>query len=256
MITVLKPGPVREDLHFDHSQFDGRRARAVSAETGIAHADYRAGMHVFQRKVQRFAGWIPQFAFNDEMLRRVLALAAWRYCNSGRQKEYMHLFVENLPALRQLADQRFRSSVARSLAKNLPQAQRRILQRHCYAVDAAGGWLHYHAAVAYFSWRVGMTSPKVAEQMGSLQAPGVRIILYRLTRIARELGLPTFTARAYQSRGKVRQAHVTKLPPGPKLVRLAAKPYWTPRRLAARYGVRTTSVQLAIRNAKQKRNFR
>lgn len=211
-------------------------------------------MHVEHRKVQRCQSFIPAFSRNDEQLRHVLALMAFRYANGGgKQKEYFHLFERNLPELERQVEAKFQEWQARRL-DTLPVPEKRKYRRHLYIVDAFG-WLGLHAAIAYRSWRLGQSSTQVASQL-FMSAPGVRIALWRMNNCARALGYETFMRRAYQSKGKRRQAHVTKLPPGPKLLRLAAKTYWTQRRLAARYGVRAISVQVAIRNAKQKRNSR
>ena len=73
-----------------------------------------------------------------------------------------------------------------------------------------------------------------------------------MTKIARELGFETFKTASYLSKGHVRQKHVTKLPPGPQLIRLyESKSYWTFGRLAKRFRVKRSRVQQAIHNARK-----
>lgn len=59
---------------FDRSQFDGKRPRAVSGETGIAFSDF-ARMHVQRRaKVQERRLPTPKWALRDEWLRELLVV--------------------------------------------------------------------------------------------------------------------------------------------------------------------------------------
>jgi hypothetical protein len=252
-VTILRPAPPREDCRFDLHQFAGRRAHAVSAATQLSFGDY-GHMHTEHRKTQRFGGYIPAFAKNDEQLRHVLSLMTWHYCFGRSQDAYFHLFARNLPELERQANVKFQEWLTRR-QDHLSKEERRKYKRHLYVVDAAGGWLRLRATIAYLSWRLGQHSTEVASQL-FMSPPGVRMVLYRMTRCARKLGFETFTPRAYQSLGKVRLAHVTKLPPGPKLLRLAAKTYWTDARIAHRYGVKVSSLRVAIQIAKRKRNSR
>jgi hypothetical protein len=242
-VQILPAAPPRPGLAFDLCQF-WKRASAVSAESQISFNDY-GRMHSVQHAQQRYKGFIPKFASSDEKLRLVLSVAAWRYCHGGKipYQDWV-----SLAELRRMADEKFKSSQARSL--DLPEAEKRMLERHLFCTAYAGGWLQRTATIAWLSWRLGYSSPAVAEQLW-MQAPGVRIVLYRLNKIARSLGFETFTPKKYHSQGKVRQKHMTKLPPGPKLLRLhKANPFWTAGRLAKRFKVRRATVQNALRRAK------
>jgi hypothetical protein len=246
-VQILPTQPPRPELGFDLWQFQSR-AKAVSAESQISFADY-SHMHAMQRAATRYKGFIPRFAASDEQLRLVLSVAAWKYANGGKVpfQDWATLSV-----LKEMAETKFKSTQARCL-DGLPDAEKRMLERHLVATSHAGGWLQRACAVAWLSWRLGYSSPQIAEQLW-MQAPGVRIILYRLTKIARQLGLETFAPRKYQSQGKVRQAHMTKLPPPAKLLKIQkANPYWSAGRLAKRFKVRKTTVQSALRRAKHQK---
>jgi hypothetical protein len=243
-VQILPAAPPSHGLSFDLYQF-AKRPNAVAVATQISFADY-SHMHAEQRKSHRYKGFIPKFAANNEQLRLVLTVAAWKYCHGGRIP--MPDWI-NLSELRRMTAEKFKSSQARSL-DGLPEAEKRMLERHLFSTGYAGGWLQLHATVAYLSWRLGYSSPQIAEQLW-MQAPGVRMILYRLTKLARELGLETFAPKKYQSVGKIRQKHMTKLPPGPVLIKIHdTKPYWTAGRLAKRFKVRRATVQNALRRAK------
>jgi hypothetical protein len=79
--------------------------------------------------------------------------------------------------------------------------QHEIQASHKAAVRRAGGYLELQAAIAYRSWRLGQSSPIVAESVG-MTAWAVRAVLNRLRVAARELGYDT--GRAGHSAGKKR----------------------------------------------------
>jgi hypothetical protein len=245
-VQLLPTEPRRPEVCFDLHQFQ-RRADAVSAESQISHADY-LHMHAVQRAQQRYKGFIPKFAASDEKLRLVLSVAAWRYCHGGKipYQDWV-----NLSELKRMADECFKRWQARTL-DGLPDAEKRMLERHRFCVEYAGGWLQLHATVAWLSWRLGYSSPQVAQQLW-MAAPGVRMVLYRLNKIARSLGFETFAPKKYQSVGKVRQIHITRLPLGPELIKIhESNPYWSAGRLAKRFKVRRATVQNALRKAQSK----
>jgi hypothetical protein len=248
-VTVLPMQPPRPGLGFDEFQFQ-KRAPAVSAKSEIAFEDYTR-MRAFSIKGRRRREYIPAFAWNNRKFCKVLAVGAFRYCHGGRVP-----FPEgiSLAELRQWSDAKFNEWSSRRL-ENLPAVEREMIRRHVSSVERAGGYLHLHATVAYLSWRLGYASPAVAEQL-CLAAPGVRMILYRLTAVARSLGYETFKPGKWMAGSKVRQRHITKLPPGPDLLRLhESKAYWTCRRLAKKFKVKTSTVQNAIYNAKKRKRL-
>ena len=245
-LAVLRSPSPPPGLSFDAHQFDGRRVYAVSAASELAFSDYRR-MHVESHKSQRYAGYIPKFAFDDQKLRKVLAVAAWRYARGGRMPMPEEI---SLAELKRLAEEKFKTWEARSL-EGLPEAERYILQRHLFSVDYAGGWLQQRATAAWLSWRFGLSSSQVAERLWTT-APNIRIILYRLTKIARSLGYETFTPGKWMGKFTVRQAHMTRLPPSHELLRIhQSNPYWTPGRLAKRFRVRRHTVLGALRRARR-----
>lgn len=244
-LQIIPTQPPHPGLTFDLFQF-AKRSKAVSAESGIAFSDY-GRMHSFgikgKRRQREFA---PAFANNSEQLRKVLAVSAFRYCRGGRAP-----FPEGitLAELRSMADAKFNQWQSRRL-DNFPAVEQEMVRRHIRSVERAGGYLHLHAAVAYRSWKLGYTSGQVASEL-QMTAPGVRLVLYRLSKIAKSLGFETAKTGKWLGKSNVRQPHVTKLPPGPELIRLhESKAYWTLARLAKRFGVRRDTVRDAYRRAK------
>jgi hypothetical protein len=245
-VQILPPQPPRNESGYDLHQFY-RRTKVVSAESQISFADYQHGMHAFNLKGKRRREFIPAFAWNTQQLCRVIAVNAFRYVCGGRV-----LFPEKitLAELRRLTDEKFEQWKQRPL-NDLSAVERRMIDRHIFSVDHAGGWLQLHATVAYMSWRLGYTSSQVAEQLW-LTGPGVRMMLYRLTKVARALGYITFKSAAWMGANKIRQPHMVLLPPAAELLRIhESNPYWTAGRLSKRYKVQKSTVQKSILAAKK-----
>jgi hypothetical protein len=174
-------------LRFDEHQF-ARRAKAVSTRTEISFGDYNR-MHVVGTGTFRRTRWCPEFINNDSQLRRVLATAVWQSVNGGKVPMPAGLET-NLEELKRLSELRLQNWESRSI-KGFPETERRIVRRHCFNLRRAGGFLQLFASVVYLSWKLGQTSPDVAEQLW-LAPCNVRIIRYRLCQIARKLGFETF----------------------------------------------------------------
>ncbi|MFZ0738443.1 MAG: hypothetical protein WAM96_15215 [Candidatus Acidiferrales bacterium] len=245
-LTVLQQPSPPPGLSFDNCQFE-KRAKAVSATTGISFSDYQR-LHVERRKSQRCKKFIPAFAYNGQQLRMVLATAAWRYARGQLS------FPEgiSLAELKQITDQKFENWCNRR-QDHLTGAQRALIQRHILSISHAGGWLQLHSAIAYMSWKLGIPSTQIAERL-YMTAPGVRIILHRLTKIARLLGFDTFKPGSWMGKNNVRQKHMTLLPPSQELLRIhKSNPYWTAGRLSKRFHVRQETVRNALCRAKRQR---
>jgi hypothetical protein len=245
-IQMLPPQPPDPTLHFDLFQFDKRRM-AVTIKSRITFSDLEH-MHVESRAAQRPNRWIPVFAANDKQLKHVLAVSAWRYANGGKMPMPENL---SLDTLKRITARAFQQKMTRSLV-NMTEAQRDMLRRHVRSVDGAGGYLPFKAALVYKSWRQGLPSTQVAEQLW-MTPPNVRIILYRLCNIARSLGYETFPRGKSLGKNTGRMRHMTKLPDGPTLIKFyESSDYWTFARLGKRFGVVRGSVMKAYRDAKRK----
>jgi hypothetical protein len=166
--------------HFDLHQF-WNRSRAVTRETGIAFTDYDR-MHTVRRSAVRSVA-APPFAANDEQLANVIAHRCWQYCH-GKQdmpeldkkqlKRIVTLKVNRVKDERrggEGSDQDYRHQVHVSNAQRI-------------------GYAQMQAAVAYRSWRLNQPSTDVAASLG-ITPWNVRIILWRLTAVARKLGYET-----------------------------------------------------------------
>jgi hypothetical protein len=245
-LQILATQP--QQIFFDQHQFDGKRSKAVSIKTGLSWNDFQDHCHVERRAAQRYKGWIPQFSKSDRQLRMVLALGAWKYANGGRVPMPPGL-ENNLAELKRITNRKFNEWGLRSL-DGLSVAEQEMLRRHVFCTERAGGWLELHVTAAYLSWRLGYASPQVATELW-LTAPCVRLILYRMTKIARSLGYETFRPGTWMGKSNIRQPHMTKLPPGPELLMLHENPYWTAGRLAKRYKVKKSTVQKSILAAKR-----
>lgn len=245
-LQILPTMPPHPGLGFDEYQWQ-RRSKAVSAASQISFSDFDR-MHAFGIKGRRRQReFTPAFANNSEQLRKVLAVSAFRYCRGGRVPVPEGITLEEL---RGMADAKFEQWSSRRL-ENMPAVEQEMVRRHVRSVEHAGGYLHLHAAVAYRSWKLGYTSGQVASEL-QMSAPGVRLVLYRLSLIAKELGYETAKTGKWLGKWKVRQAHITRLPPGPELIRLYENRYWSAARLAKRFKVKKSTVQAAYRNAKRR----
>jgi hypothetical protein len=165
------------DLHFDPYQFANRGAFPVSAETCLAFSDYHT-MHT-KHRAENPAAWVPPFALNDKQLQQVLLLRAWRYVhNRGIPPTDLNKIN---------ADATAKALKGNSIAADAPAIQREMVKAHIAAVRKAGGYLQLHAAIAFRSWRLGMTSVEVAESLG-MTPYAVRVALWRLRDAAKKLG--------------------------------------------------------------------
>jgi hypothetical protein len=188
-ITFLPPAP--QTIFYDENQFACKRTRASSSETRIAFSDFKAGMSIQYRKTTRDKRWIPAFATNPEQLRNVLALLAWRYAH-GRTDFPQGLTLQTLTLqeLTRMTDARF-AKAEKKQRPGLSGREQLIWERYLFCYEGPGGWMKAHASVAYRSWLLGENSCQVASQLW-MTPQQVRIILYRMNCIARELGYETF----------------------------------------------------------------
>jgi hypothetical protein len=189
-ITFLPPAP--QTLHYDEHAFACRRARSVTEDTRLAYSDIQR-MHVHRHSATRGRRFIPEFATNPEQLRKVLTLFAWRYARASKKKNVPVPEGITLDELRRITDERFEKDVKqkRRPESQISQRENDAFERFCFVYGQ--GWLRVHAAVAWRSWLLGYESTQVAA--GLFMSPQqVRVVLWRLNLVARELGFNTFPA--------------------------------------------------------------
>jgi hypothetical protein len=132
------------------------------------------------RAAQNFA-FVPPFCFDDEQLREVLCVRAWRYVHKGRvapvSVDYEALNGEATKM----------ALAGHEIEAGAPEIQHEIQDRHIAAIKRAGGYMELQASIAYRSWREGMPSTEVAVSLG-VSPWMVRQSLRRLRAIAATLG--------------------------------------------------------------------
>jgi hypothetical protein len=185
--TFLPPAP--QTIFYDDHAFARKTIRVVSKETRLAFSDY-GGMHVERHKTTRFRGWIPAFASDPVKLKKVLIVSAWRFLHGGKK------VPDNiqLDELIRLTDEKFARDEKRISSldpANYSSLQQEIFDR--YRVSYDQGYMKVRAAVMYRSWNLGWHSTRVAASL-QMSPQQIRIILWRMNQIARELGYETFPA--------------------------------------------------------------
>lgn len=176
-------------IRFDEHQFI-HRARAISQESGIAFADYNR-MGTFKARQSRFKRWIPEWSQNDETFRAVVQQRALQYALGGHKHSVATLTREQLETITAKRTRRF--------ARRNPEHVN--YQRHTALVEHVGGHMKLLTQILWLSYRMGYTSPDVAETIGCGLTPwAVRIQLYRASQTARKLGFPVFE-REHHTRG-------------------------------------------------------
>lgn len=168
---------MNDGLHFDNFQFENRGAYPASAKSCLAFSDIRT-MHT-EHHDGNPAAWVPPFALNDKQLQQTLLLRAWRYVhNRGIPPADLHKIN---------ADATAKALKGSCVAADAPAIQREMVRKHIAAVRRAGGYMQLHAAIAFRSWRLGMSSVEVAESLG-MTPYAVRVALWRLRDAAKKLG--------------------------------------------------------------------
>jgi len=211
-ITFCKPA--EQDVFFDEHAFACKRVKAVSAASRISFSDFDR-IHVVRRKEQRWRRWVPAFATDLNKIRRVLALAAWHSVHP--QRPLPDILEHNLDEFIRTTDAHVSRIAAKAIDVNAAPNQKVGRERFIATCDGPGGWMRSRCAIAYLSWRLGQNSCQIAEQLG-MSPQQVRAILVRLNAVARELGYETFAPIPAGSRRKT-----SKMPPGPKLLRLVKR---------------------------------
>jgi len=237
-ITFCKPA--EQDVFFDAHQFDGRRAKAVSAATGISFSDFDR-IHVFRRNEQRWRRWIPAFSTELENIRKVLAVAAWSAAHP--QRPLPDFCEHNVSELVRVTDAHVARIAAKTIAATASENQKVGRERFVLTCSGEGGWMRSRAVIAYGSWRLGMNSCELASQL-KMSPQQVRAILVRLNAVARKLGFETFAPIPAGSRRKR-----SKMPQGPALLRLVKR--LGLRRAARRLGLNSRTVQKAFYAARR-----
>lgn len=189
--TVFPPAPSQFHEGFDTCQFDNRRSRAISKETGISFNDF-SSMHVRRSKGNFFQGSAPVWAMDDSLLREVITTYIERryYCKPNRSLSY----AERLSLAEKYAVNCRRNRTR--VLDDLLDRQKEVSPVNIQNVDTqivldGRGMASIVAAACYLRYRCGWTSPEIANEI-RIKPPHVRIILWRLSRVYKQIqsGIP------------------------------------------------------------------
>jgi hypothetical protein len=146
-----------------------RSNRPVCKDTGISWQDY-GGMHTFERPTSRRISKAPPWAMNDASVRIVV----------GKYIANLLIGESNPPVdldgLRAMSD--------RAMAWLL-SSDAEVYHTLYDSAKRAGGLAQYLVWLIYVSYRRGLNSVKVAEELG-IKPTNARQTLHRLNKIARE----------------------------------------------------------------------
>jgi hypothetical protein len=141
----------------DFDRYAGDRSFGANlARAGLSWNDARS-MHQ-REKQSRDRLWIPAWTASDKLLRAVIEAKIQHHI------EHMTWRAPSQPY------------------------QLGIILRHQAAISRAGGYPQLVAAIAYRSFRLGWTSPVIAESLG-VTPTMVRQLIYRLRQTARRIGV-------------------------------------------------------------------
>ena len=218
-------------LDFDTHQFEGR-ARPVSAEfdghdfqsNGISWQDY-GSMHTETHKLapgRQLAA--PEWVFNDLKLRSVIVgcvearaingFGKRNYDYTGTDAERLARAQKKLSVFRLALEARIdRLCKAYVAAKNSGQAAAIELAQKVQEVDTQLRLIDnpalYYVGVAYHYWRCGLNSVETAAQLGILP-PHVRCLLWRMGKVAGELGYAAPKTITHRPGTKTYARHILK----------------------------------------------
>ena len=182
------------NLRFDKHQFAGKRAYAVSADTGIDFSDYTRMSTFTHKQAGERRLPTPEWALNDELLRDVLV----RYMEAradikqgtGSLAERLQRARAKLLALIPEASAKLtnlcREYVAIKTAGACAGARLRKLEQEIENVDTVvrmGDCAGIVLRVCLLYYRVRLDSVAVGAEV-HLKPPHVRMILWRMNRIA------------------------------------------------------------------------
>src|SRR6266404_669895 len=207
---------------FDKHQFEGRRQKAVSSETGIAFSDY-GRMHVMRRaRTQERKLETPSWAVNDTELREVLLkFCERRFYLTGSRKLSGLTNEQRLTRIREREQLQVKSLAPHLHAlleryKTEPEEKRATLETQIGDMDtqiliARRGTAAVAGLVVYLYYRLGWDSVTVAEEIG-IKPPHVRQILARLYNAANNVRYVRPCDReAYAARAAAREQRKIEL---------------------------------------------
>jgi len=190
--------------HFDLHQF-AKRSRAVSAETGIAHSDYRR----MGKEKREHRKNIPPWANGDEKFRQVILLRLKRYVHShGRGR---NVGLDGTENLRELEENAMTANFRMFQRGSLNDFQQNIVDVHMNSTrnGLAGLWTR----IAYLAYRMSFDSLTIGREVG-IKAAAVRQHLKRMNECARSIN-PEWCLPPRVSKPKRRKplhgAHVARL---------------------------------------------
>jgi hypothetical protein len=179
-------------------------------------------MHIYKHKDSRHRRWIPEFAGDPVKFKKVLMVSAWRYVHAGSSLLPEGISLEELVRLTDAKFARDEKRIASQDNSDLSSRHQDIFDRYRVVYDQ--GWMVVRGAVLYRSWNLGWESTRVAASL-QMSPQQVRIILWRMNQIARELGYETFPA-GRRGRRTWQEAKVLALR-GSKVRALGHKPNMT-----------------------------
>jgi len=163
--------------------------------------------------------YLPQFAFNDEQLRRVLAAYIFRYAKMRLPEieELEALLAGGIDALKELSAERERTLAELTERDHHGRfrsaKQRKIFSEHRRLCRERGGRAAFVTRLCWLYYRCEGNSVSVAEEL-SCSPVAVRQVASRLCSIARELGFPTFPPHRTAGRRRIR-GHFSCSPSSP-----------------------------------------
>lgn len=237
--TICPPAP--QTIFYDEFSHAWKyhHAYASTRATGIAYTDFKRGMSFHRATTHRCSKYIPAFAYDDKQLAKALTLAAWRYVHGGNKPIPTNLTLDELI---QITDRKFKVCLKHDVS-HMPDRQQECILRHQWTFNGPGAYMRKHAALVYLSWRQGLYSTEVAEQLG-MTPQQVRVNLCRLRAIAHHLG---FDAGAKRDWG----GHASKLPRPRTLIQMVKD--FGVHFVAAEFGLAVNTVYHAFVRAKSKR---
>jgi hypothetical protein len=209
-ITVCPPAP--QFTHFDIHQFDCKPSLPVEAHyvggqngvngwesTGVDFDSY-ARMQTSRRKINKGRRFLtPAWTANDHDVQAVIV--GWLESRAFSKKQLRMCSRPSLKTRLYRAEEAIRSQMARQeqtldrlcaeYVQSTDPARRRLLESEVQGLDAQirinRDPAKVVAGVIHLYYRQGLTSVEVASELG-FKSPWVRQLLYRIAKIATDLG--------------------------------------------------------------------
>lgn len=149
--------------------------RSQFTDAGLQFSNWHDDPSVYTETIERIGRskrYRPAFAFNDAMLRHVLALKAWR-------------FVHGKTPMPPTLDYKFLDAACDFHARTTNILALKQANTRC------GTYMSWLGAVAWKAWRLGYFDSEIAEELAVPQRTVMNVIK-SLVKVARDLGFPTY----------------------------------------------------------------